>query len=575
MKMPPPPPGFELIPDGQGGVDIPPPPDGFEMIGADTPAAAASAEPVPETPHPDAKPQTWAEYAEGLTQKIAQGVTFNFGDEAAAAAGSMFGLGPKFGGKDYQTILDEVRGREADFTKANPKTALAAEIGGSLATGLGTGATAARLLGGAPGLLRSALGAGMTAAPMAALNKVGELEGADKTIGDYGQTALEGAGEGAAWGFGLGAAGHGIGRVIGPWASEAAQRLSDRRIRLTPGQLLGPNAKRIEDTVTSLPGANIMVRGRREEALADLNRVAVNEALQPIGVQLADDAVMGHDAVAAAGDEISNVYRRVVPAMRGVRDIHLDRDLAALSNTLPRDQRATFNAFVNRELNNVAPTPATGGPAAIAGDDMQHLIETLRSEGNHLTTGAGASHHDREMGRAFGHAADVMETNLAANSPPAVVAEYQAANRAFANLVRVEKAAGMSDTGIFSPAQLKNAIRTSDRSSRKRAVARGEALLQDLGTDAKVVIGNTLNDSGTPERAMMSTLLLGGGASMINPTLLLGPAALAALYSGPANRAFQFAATRGAPARGRARAAIEALTRAGAPAGGYAMTQGE
>jgi hypothetical protein len=574
MKIPPPPPGFELIPDGQGGVDIPPPPDGFEMIGADAPAAV-SAEPVPETPDPDAKPQTWADYAEGLAQKVAQGVTFNFGDEAAAAAGSVFGLGPMFGGKDYRTILDEVHKREADFTKANPKTAIAAELAGGLATGLGTGATAARLIGGAPGLLRSALGAGLTAAPMAALNEVGELEGKDKTIGDYGQAALEGAGSGAAWGFGLGAAGHGIGRVVGPWASAAAQRLSDRGIRLTPGQLMGPNAKKIEDTVTSLPGANIMVRGRREEALADLNRVAVNEALQPIGVQLANDAVMGHDAVAAAGDAISDVYRRTVPAMRGVRDIHLDRDLANLANTLPHNQRGEFNAFVNRELNNVAPAPAAGGPAAIAGDDMQHLIETLRSEGNHLATAAGASHHDRELGRAFGHAADVMETNLAANSPAAVVAEYQAANRAFANLVRIEKAAGMSDTGVFSPAQLKNAIRTSDRSSRKRAVARGEALLQDLGTDAKVVIGNTLNDSGTPERAMMSTLLLGGGASMINPTLLLGPAALAALYSGPANRAFQFAATRGAGPRGAARRAIEQLTRAGAPAAGLASVQGD
>ncbi len=570
-----------LIPDdAAGGVDIPPPPAGFEMIGTDGQSVVAptiaDSEPVPETPAADADPMTWAEYSEGLAQKVAQGVTFNFGDEAAAAAGSLFGLGPKLlGTKDYQTILDEVRGREKRFTAANPKTAVAAEIGGGLATGLGTGATAARMLGMAPGLLRSAVGAGMTAAPMGALNEVGELEGADKTLGDYTDAALSGGATAGAFGLGLGAAGHAVARVIGPWASAAAQRLSDRGIRLTPGQLLGPNTKKIEDTVTSMPGANIMVRGRREEALADLNRVAVNEALEPIGVQLAHDAVMGHDAVAAAGDAISDVYRRVVPAMRGVRDIHLDRDMAALANTLPRDQRATFNAFVNRELNNVAPAPAAGGPAAIAGDDMQHLIETLRSEGNHLTTGAGASHHDREMGRAFAHAADVMETNLAANSPAAVVAEYRAANRAFANLVRIEKAAGMSDTGVFSPAQLKNAIRTSDRSSRKRQVARGEALLQGLGTDAKTVIGNTLNDSGTPERAMMSTLLLGGGASMISPQLLLGPAALAALYSGPANRAFQFAATRGARPRGAARRAIESLTRAGAPAAGLASVQGD
>jgi hypothetical protein len=58
--------------------------------------------------------------------------------------------------------------------------------------------------------------------------------------------------------------------------------------------------------------------------------------------------------------------------------------------------------------------------------------------------------------------------------------------------------------------------------------------MQDLSTPAKIVIGNTLNGSGTPERAMMSTLLVGGGAGYISPHLLIPPAVLAGLYTRPA-----------------------------------------
>lgn len=570
MNIPPPPPGFEMI---TPGANIPPPPPGFEMIGSDSPTVAApDTEPVPETPPADANSESWLKYATGLTQKIAQGQTFNWGDEIAARMGSLGGLGPMIGGKDYDTILSDIHRDEKEFTAAHPKTALGAEIGGALSTGIGSGATAARLLGWAPGLVRSALGAGLTAAPLGALNETGKLEGGDKTIGDYGEAALEGGATAAMFGTGLGAAGHTIARAVGPWASAAAQRLADRGIRLTPGQLIGPNAKRIEDTVTSLPGVNVMVRRRREETVADLNRAAINDALEPIGHQLAHDVAMGHDAVAAAGDAISAVYNRVIPRMTGHRDQLLDQQLASVAQTLPPGQQQAYYAFIGHELNNV--TNHTS-PAPIAGTDMQHLIEHFRGEGNRLITNAHASHHDRQLGRAFGHAAEELETNLMANAHPDDVAEFLAANRAFAHLVRVEKAAGMSDEGIFSPAQLKNAIRTSDRSSRKRAVARGEALLQDLGTDAKTVIGNTLNDSGTPERALMSTLILGGGASMIAPKLLLGPAALAALYTGPANRAFQYAATASPNARMAARRAIEAATRFGAPAGGLVATQGE
>lgn len=527
--------------------------------------------PVPETPPVEASGETWMEYLNGLTQKIASGTTFNWGDELAAQAGSLGGLGPSLlGTKTAQQIRDDLRGQEKTFTERHPYQALGAEVAGSLATGLGTGATAARLLGGAPGLVRSAAGAGLTAAPLGALSETGRLEGEDLTLGDYGQAALEGGTTAGAFGLGFGAAGHGLARVVGPWATEAAQRLSDRGIRLTPGQLIGPNARRLEDIVTSIPGVNMVLRNRRRDTVEDFNREAVNDTLAPLGQQVAPGAGVGHELIAAAGNEISDAYQRAIPRLLGVRDVNLNRDMANIANTLPRDQQNTFMQFIASELDNVAP----GVNARIVGDDMQALIQKFRERSTALNT-RGTSQHDFELGRAFGHAADAVEQNMGLHSPADAMALFQQADEAFANLVRIEKAAGMADEGIFSPAMLKNAVRMSDRSSRKRRVARGEALMQGLSDDAKVVAGNTLADSGTPERSLASTLLIGGGAAAINPTLLLGPAALAALYSRYPVAAFQAAATRGAPGRTAARRAVEAFTRAGAPAFGATATIGE
>lgn len=533
--------------------------------------AAPDTEPVPETPPADANSESWLKYATGLTQKIAQGQTSNWGDELAARMGSLGGLGPMIGGKDYDTILSDIHRDEKEFTAAHPKTALAAEIGGALSTGMGTGATAARLLGWTPGLIRSALGAGLTAAPLGALNETGKLEGGDKTIGDYGEAALEGGATAAMFGTGLGAAGHTIARAVGPWASAAAQRLADRGIRLTPGQLIGPNAKKIEDVITSIPGVNVMLRNRRRDTIEDFNREAVNDTLAPLNQRVAPGAAAGHDLIAAAGNEISDAYQRAVPHLRAVRDINMNRDMANIANTLPRDQQDAFNRFVNTELNNV-----TSGPTGIhiPGDDVQAIIQKFRTRSTELAA-RGTSQHDYELGRAFGHAAEAVEQNMAVHSPATAVELFQQADAAFANLVRIEKAAGMADEGVFTPNMLKNAVRSSDRSSRKRRVGRGEALMQGLSDDAKVVTGNTLNDSGTPERALMSTLILGGGASMIAPKLLIGPAALAAMYTRGGTGAFQYAATASPNARMAARRAIEAATRVGAPAGGLVATQGD
>ena len=77
-------------------------------------------------------------YAANLARMGAQGLLLGFGDEMEAGLRTGFG----FAG-DYKKTRDDIRENIDDFRAANPKTALAAEIGGGLLTGGYGGARAA------------------------------------------------------------------------------------------------------------------------------------------------------------------------------------------------------------------------------------------------------------------------------------------------------------------------------------------------------------------------------------------------------------------------------------------------
>jgi hypothetical protein len=309
-----------------------------------------------------------------------------------------------------------------------------------------------------------------------------------------------------------------------------------------------------------LPFVGALVRGRQSASNESFNVAALNDVLEPIGAQLAPSTRGGHAAVQAAGDEITAVYQRAVPMLRGQRDAQMDGAYTTIANTLTRDQRLAFTTFLDRELNNVV-----GPHGIINGDDIQHLLGTVRAEATHLTTSQTATHHDRELGRAFGRMADEIETNLGTHSPPAATELFRQANEAFANLVRVEKAAGSvaADSGVFSPAQLLNAVKSSDRSARKRNVGRGQALMQGLAGDAKSVMARRVNDSGTPERGAIVAAL---AAPHAIPMAALTAALLAGLYTPWGSAAFRRAAAGGAGPRQAIANRIRAGVQRGAPA---------
>lgn len=522
---------------------------------------------------PTTQSGSWMDYGEGIAEKAAQGATAHVAPHIAAAAGAGGNwlarkLGLDIPEKNYQGILDEIRGKEKVFTEANPKTAVAAELGGTIA---GPGRAGARFIARAPSFLGGVMRAGVISAPYGAVSEASDVADTRASPEDVGTAMAKGGATSAAAGALFQGAGQTVGRVVGPWATAAAQRLSDRGIRLTPGELLGGYAKRAEDIGSSIPFVGALIRNRRQAGIEDLNRVVANETLEPIGAQVAQDAPAGRDLVRAVGDEISNVYRQTVPRLAGQIDLPLQRQLATIENSLPQNIRPDFNRFVHQEnLHEVSGGGARG--AAISGEDMQHLIGVMRAEATHLTASGTSSHQDRALGRAFGRAADAFVENMGRHSPADAAEAFRNANAAFERLVRLERAAGAvgSQEGVFTPSTFLNAVKQTDRSARKRAFARGDARMQDIADDAKTVMAQQVANSGTPERAALMGAILVPSIAMKT----VAPAAgVGALYTPWGTAAFRHMATMSPAARMRARRLIELATALGAPGAGQEFSK--
>lgn len=132
-----------------------------------------------------------------------QGATFGFGDEIGAAFQS---LGALFTDEDfseaYDRALDRWRGDLDAYRERNPKTALAAEIGGAIIPSLLT------LGAGTPATIGSAIRAGATA---------GGIYGFGSGRGGVYERGYDAA-EGFLTGAGAGPLGHGVAKVAGTLA---------------------------------------------------------------------------------------------------------------------------------------------------------------------------------------------------------------------------------------------------------------------------------------------------------------------------------------------------------------------
>lgn len=314
--------------------------------------------------------------------------------------------------------------------------------------------------------------------------------------------------------------------IISPTISPQIQSLMKEGVIPTAGQILGGAYKRAEEGLSSVPIIGDFIKSAQGRAMADVNRIAFNRALTPIGEKL-PEGVVGREAVQFVSEKLDDAYGKLLPKMIVVQDTLFQTAIASLKGMVQSgaiDPKAV-NFFNNWMDNNVL--NKFQGQNAITGETLKAIQGDLRETISRLSASTDAD--QRLIGQALKEAQDQVR-QLVTRSNPQYAKELKAIDTGYANFKRVERAAaGLgAEEGIFSPAQLQNAVKAMDRSKDKRQFAQGQALMQDLSESAKTALGNKVPDSGTPYRSMMAALAASGGAGAMGM-----PGIAAALIASP------------------------------------------
>lgn len=431
--------------------------------------------------------------------------------DATRGAGQLMGLVSR---------EDVAEARERDAALMDTGAGFAGDIVGNIAMALAPGgalkgaAVAARGLGAAraaPALSaaggallvpKSITGAGAVGAGMGALQPSVSTEETLRNV---------------ALGTGVSAALPAAARVIRPETRAGVKTLMDAGITPTPGQILGGWAQRLEDKARSLPITGDFITNAQRKGVEDLNRAAYSRALSPIGVK-APKAV-GREGVEDVYNQLTAAYDNLLPKLQFKADKTFAQEVAAvrqMASELPEEQAKRFEQILrNGVFRKLTPQGNASG----------ETIKEIESSIGRLARGYGKdqSHDIRQLGDALDEVQAIVRRNLERTNPKQAK-ELADINRGYSAYARIRDAASRpGELGVFSPAQLAQAVRKGDSSVGKGAYARGAAPMQDLSDAAVSVLGPKYPDSGTAGR-----LLAGGaglGAGFINPAI---PAALAA-----------------------------------------------
>jgi hypothetical protein len=326
--------------------------------------------------------------------------------------------------------------------------------------------------------------------------------------------ALDTAG-GAVMGKGADVGMRAVGAVIAPKVTGAVNRLLAKGVPLTPGQILGGTAQRVEEAVGSVPWLGDIVGSAQRRGIEAANKATINDALTPLGIKVPKNIAAGHDAVAFAQNSVDAAFDKVVPNLKATIDQPFAQDIKALRimahKGLPNDQAKVFEHLVQTEIAPIF----NSGNGSVSGQRFKDAQSILKAAARKYSNSANP--HDRDLADALMQANEHM-MELLGRSNPAQRAALDTINKAYAKLVTVEKAAASAptaDRGIFTASGFDAAAKSG---AGRRTAARGDAGhgQQQMAGDMGQVLSKKLPDSGTATRA---TVTAGLGAALFGKTL--------------------------------------------------------
>lgn len=467
----------------------------------------------------------------------AAGEQVPFLDEAAA------GLQGMLSGRGYEAVRDQQRLSKSIL---NDTERGARNAGGIAGFGLSLAAPGGGLIGRGASLASRVGRAAGVGAGYGALYGAGNADGG---LEERAQAGLEGAAIGGLSGGILQGAGERIGSRLANRASERAANPSDARIlsdagvELTPGQMIGGFAKRMEDASTSIPLMGDTVRGAQRRGLESFNDAAIREPLAQIG---AEATQRGRGRIRDAAQDFSKAYDEALNPVGSVppQDGYAT-SLAAIeaAPTLPPNLRRNLRSLIENTVGRAADD--------IDGQTWKRIDSELSADIRAADRAAANSPEQRLLRDSLREVRDLWAARLESVAPEALAA-VRNTDDAYATFKIIQKAssdvASAGRGAEASPATINRAVRQSAGEGR---YSQGGGRLQELSDAAMTVLPSSVPDSGTPLRSMFALGGLGGGAAALgNPVgqalaglAGTGIAAGSALYSRPAigllNRAYR------------------------------------
>ena len=365
----------------------------------------------------------------------------------------------------------------------------------------------------------------VVAKPLMQAAAVGASQGALAPVtdtGDFSEEKLKQTVGGGVFGvLGAGAV-KGAGKVLNPLVSKAEQTMRDLGVKMTPGQVMGGQAKDIESFAASVPLVGSYISDAKERALYSFNKGVINKALAKVGEKLPED-VIGRDAVQTVNEIVDQKYTDVLSKMSFKLDFPT---YTGMLKATKAPSSSIDRVRVKDELDSIvfSRLPKEG---PITGETYKQIESQLRQRAAQLGRGTIS---DQDVGEALKAASVSLKEGLRKQNPK-YTSELRRIDSAYGDISVMKTAAANTgaENGVFTPRQYKTAVRQSDTTRKKTQFAAGTARGQDVAEDAVSVMEprQTANLEG---RIALSNV--GGYTMAANPATAL-PVAIVAplLYS--------------------------------------------
>lgn len=297
----------------------------------------------------------------------------------------------------------------------------------------------------------------------------------------------------------------------------AVARLKAEGVRPAAHQEAGGVVQRVAESAKANPYTGPGIRASEQAATDSFNRALYGKILRPLGIGVKDTIPVGRDGVAMVEKKLGEAYDEVLPHVRLLADNQLTDQLADIRTSvakLGKPQEQQYEAILNQDVLHHF------GKDGMDGRTFKSVESDLLRQSRDLK--GSPDPNARGLGRALEDTLDALRQDMIDHSPAEYRARLKGINQGYAMFTRLQDAAARRQAGggTVTPGDLLAAVKKGDRSVRKGAFARGDALLQDFAEDADRVLSPRHGTSHTPEIQETNKML--GARGVVASTLGAG-----------------------------------------------------